>query len=228
MPVDHLSHLQAELDHISGVLAAGPDLDARVPSCPDWALRDLVLHLGRVHRWATSVVTTGERSRPASEPVSDEELADWFTEGGRALAAALAVDPRQACWGFGPQQDVCFWQRRQALETAVHRIDVERSVGADSPLDDGLAEDGVAEVLEVMHPRQVALGRTAAPTRSVTLVSTAGGRWELGAGPTVGTVTGPPADLLLLLWGREPRTSPALQVDADLDALDALLAGVTP
>lgn len=228
MTVDHLSHLQSELDRVCGVLDAHPDLDARVPTCPDWTLRDLVLHLGRVHRWATSVVTTGERSRPESEPVGDEELAGWFAEGGRALIAALAVDPRQACWGFGPRQDVGFWQRRQALETAVHRIDVERSIGAGSPLDDALAEDGVAEVLEVMHPRQVALDRTAAPTRSVTLASTAGGRWELGEGPTVGTVTGPPADLLLLLWGREPSTCPTLQVDGDLDALDALLAGVTP
>ena len=93
----------------------------------------------------------------------------------------------------------------------------------------GHIRDGIAEVLEVMHPRQVALGRAQAPTRSVELVSSTGRRWELGAGPSVGTVTGPPAELLLLLWGRTPRTSPELEVSADLDALDALLAGhVTP
>lgn len=229
MPVDHLAHLTADLDRVSRVLDAGPDLDTRVAACPDWALRDLVLHLGRVHRWATSVVATGERSRPEDAPVRDEELAGWFADGGRALLAALDVDPRQPCWGFGPQQDVGFWQRRQAQETAVHRVDVERCVGDASPLDDALAEDGIAEVLEVMQPRQVALGRAEPPTGSVELVSTAGSRWELGAGASVGAVTGPPAELLLLLWGRALRTSPALQVVGDLDALDAVLGGcVTP
>lgn len=229
MPVDHLAHLTTEIERVSRVLESRPDPAARVPACPDWALRDLVLHLGRVHRWATSVVLTGERSRPEPEPVADEDLAGWFADGGRALLAALDVDPRQPCWGFGPQQDVGFWQRRQAHETAVHRVDVERCVGQASPLDEALAEDGIAEVLEVMHPRQVALGRAEAPTRSVELVSSTGRRWELGTGPSVGTVTGPPAELLLLLWGRTSRTSPELHVSADVDALDALLAGhVTP
>lgn len=229
MPVDHLAHLTADLDGIARVLDAAPDLDARVAACPDWALRDLVLHLGRVHRWATSVVTTGERGRPEEAPVRDEELAGWFTDGGRALVAALDVDPRQPCWGFGPQQDVGFWQRRQAHETAVHRVDVERCVGEASELDAALAVDGIEEVLEVLHPRQVALGRAEPPTRSVELVSTEGERWQLGAGASVGTVTGPPAELLLLLWGRTPRTSPTLQVVGDADALDALLGGcVTP
>ncbi|CAN5299012.1 maleylpyruvate isomerase family mycothiol-dependent enzyme [soil metagenome] len=229
MPVDHLAHLNADLDRVSRVLEAGPDLDARVAACPDWTLRALVLHLGGVHGWATSVVLTGDRSRPEVQPVSDGELAGWFAAGGRAMLAALAVDPRQPCWGFGPQQDVGFWQRRQAHETAVHRIDAERCVGDAGPLDDSLAEDGIAEVLEVMHPRQVALGRTEPPTRSVELVSTTGGRWQLGAGPSVGTVTGPACELLLLLWARAPRTSSALQVVGDPEALDALLGGhVTP
>jgi len=229
VPVDHLAHLTADLDRVSRVLDAAPDLDARVADCPDWALRDLVLHLGRVHRWAISILTTGERSRPEDAPVRDEELAGWFADGGRALLAALDVDPWRPCWGFGPQQDVGFWQRRQAQETAVHRVDAERCVGDASPLDDALAEDGIAEVLEVLHPRQVALGRAEPLTRSVELVSTAGGRWELGAGASVGTVTGPPSELVLLLWGRAPRSSPGLQVTGDLDALDALLgACVTP
>ena len=229
MPVDHLAHLTADLDRVSRVLDAGPDLNTPVAACPDWALRELALHLGRVHRWATSVVSTGERGRPGEGPVRDEDLAGWYADGGRDLLAALDVDPRRPCWGFGPQQDVGFWQRRQAHETAVHRVDVERCVGDAEPLDDALAEDGIAEVLEVLHPRQVAAGRAEPPTRSVELDSTAGGRWELGSGPSVGTVTGPPSELLLLLWGRAPRTSPALQVAGDLDALDALLgACITP
>ncbi len=156
----------------------------------------------------------------------DEDLAGWFTDGGRALHAALDVDPRQPCWGFGPQQDVGFWQRRQAHETAVHRVDVERCLGPAAPVDDALAEDGIAEVLEVMHPRQLALGRAEPPPRSMELVSTCGGRWLLGAGPSCGTATGPPSELLLLLWGRAARTSPALVVDGDTDTMDALLAGV--
>ena len=48
-------------------------LDALVPTCPDWRVRDLVAHTGGVHRWAASYVTTGRR-----EPYSEEQEEAFF------------------------------------------------------------------------------------------------------------------------------------------------------
>ena len=33
--------------------AAGTDLTARIPACPDWDTRALVIHTGQVHGWVT-------------------------------------------------------------------------------------------------------------------------------------------------------------------------------
>ena len=43
---------------------AGADPDGTVPTCPEWTVRDLVRHMGGVHRWATGFVRG--RTEPAS------------------------------------------------------------------------------------------------------------------------------------------------------------------
>lgn len=225
---DHLAHLAAEVAAVDALLADA-DLDAAVPDCPDWALRDLVRHLGGVHRWVTAVVLTGDRQPQPDHPVEDADLRGWFVDGAQALQDALAGDADRPVWTMAGGGTVRFWRRRQAVETAVHRVDAERCAGVESGVPDDLAEDGIGEVVEVMHPRQVRLGRTPAPTCSARLVSTSGRSWLLGDGPTCATVTGPPAALLLLLWRRERRRSLAFTVEGELAALDALLAsGLTP
>lgn len=227
MPVDHLAHLEADADALAAVLRT-TEPDASVPGCPGWALRDLAGHLGGVHRWATWVVRADGSPQQAVEVPADEQLADWFTAGARDLLAALrAAGPDGACWTFGGPGQAAFWARRQAHETAVHRVDAQRAAGLDHPLDPELADDGIAEVLEVMLPRQIALGRIPEPTTGVTLVT--GESRLLGAAPATATVTGPPEAVLLLLWRRLPRTDPRLEVSGDVDALDALLAvAITP
>jgi hypothetical protein len=53
---EHIAHLQRD-----GVLladaAARAGMDARVPTCPEWVVRDLVRHQGDVHRWAAANLT---------------------------------------------------------------------------------------------------------------------------------------------------------------------------
>ena len=39
-----------------------PGTDAKVPTCPDWQVRDLLRHTGMVHRWATAFVAEGHTS----------------------------------------------------------------------------------------------------------------------------------------------------------------------
>ena len=38
-------------------LVDGADLASPVPSCPDWTLRQLATHVGRVQRWAAQIVS---------------------------------------------------------------------------------------------------------------------------------------------------------------------------
>jgi len=114
-------------------------LATAVPSCPGWAVRDLLKHTGYVHRWATGFVAEGLASPAgASEQEilgqgpADAELPEWFREGHAALVRALgAAGPDTNCWAFlAAPSPLAFWARRQAHETAIHRVDAERAAGA--------------------------------------------------------------------------------------------------
>jgi len=208
--------------------AADTSLDAPVPSCPDWRLRDLVRHLGRVHRWATAHVAEGRRE-PLDEAgqqavwgpdPADAALVDWFRDGHTRLVEALDKAPADLeCWNFLPAPSpLAFWARRQAHEMAVHRVDAELAAGREpAATDPAFAVDGIAELLTgfLAHPRnplrsespRTLLVRAADRPESwlVTIgqdpVAVADG--SAGAGADC-TVTGPAHDLYLLLWNRLP------------------------
>ena len=116
-------------------------LDAPVPTCPDWSVRDLVRHVAGVHRWATAIVT-----RARTEPFdpfaeleghwpADDALVDWFRAGHLALVTALEQAPDELqCFAFLPAPSPrAFWARRQAHETGIHRADVEGASGPITP-----------------------------------------------------------------------------------------------
>ena len=78
-----------------------------------------------------------------------------------------------------------------------------------------------------MLPRQVASGRTAAPTTGAALVT--GTRRHLGAQPATVVVAGPAEAVLLLLCGRTAVSDPRLTVTGIAAALDAVLGlALTP
>src|SRR6516225_3037280 len=117
-------------------------LATAVPSCPGWAVRDLLRHTGYVHRWATGFVAEG-LTRPGgaseeeilSQGPADAQLPGWFCEGHAALVRALdAAPPDLECWTFlPPPSPLAFWARRQAHETAIHRVDAEQAASAEQP-----------------------------------------------------------------------------------------------
>ena len=115
-------------------------MGAAVPSCPDWAVRDLLKHTGYVHRWAAGIVIGG-LTRPADggseaeilrQGPGDAGLPGWFREGHAALVRALdEAPPDLDCWAFlAAPSPLAFWARRQAHETAVHRADAEQAAAA--------------------------------------------------------------------------------------------------
>jgi uncharacterized protein (TIGR03083 family) len=159
---DHISCLRGEGDLLARA-AERAGLDAPVPSCPGWRIRDLLAHLGFVHRWATSYVAA-ERTEATREPgeqeiaalaPAGESLVGWFREGHAGLVSVLAAaDPAVRCWTFLPAPSpLAFWARRQAHETAIHRVDAQLAAtaagpgGELDPFPPGLAADGVDELL---------------------------------------------------------------------------------
>jgi uncharacterized protein (TIGR03083 family) len=231
-----INSLRADGDLLADV-AAGTRLDAQVPGCPDWRVRDLVGHVGRVHRWARTIVADkidedgfGKlKELMSSATPEDDLLVDWFRTGHRDLVDTLAAAPADLeCFTFMPSATpLTFWARRQAHETAVHRVDVEQAAGRGSTVGPEFAEDGVDELLTGFLPRSRKL-RAAGPRRL--RFDTAGRHWLVAIGPDLSvtavdgaepadvTVAGPPEILYLALWNRVPWDALTVAGDEDLAA----------
>jgi uncharacterized protein (TIGR03083 family) len=221
----YLARLRDELQAFEACLAA--DLSAPVEHCGDWTLYDLADHLGRQNLWVAVAVTEqrGDYEAPAA-PRGNAALAEWFAGTSEVLLAALDTDPSVSAWTIAPPPTVGFWQRRRCLETLIHRWDAEHALGISSRLEPALAEDGVAEVIDVMAPRQVRLGRTSAPSHAIRLsAAESGSSWILGPGDPVATIRATAADLLLLMWGRLAADDQALSWEGDRGKARAVLGG---
>lgn len=225
----------------SGRTGVDGGLDAAVPWIPAWRARDLVGHLGAVHRWATAILRAGTTERPPPEavqtPRADGTLLGWYETGLVELVATLRTTPPDApAWHMSPAAEkvAASWARRQAHELAVHRMDLEGAAGVPhAPLDPVLAEDGVDELLRIILPRWAHTEPIVSADASVAITCTDTGRtWSaavvLGAvsvsasrsGTEDAHLQGPAVQLLLRLWGR-----PAdVVVDGDPEA-ERLLRG---
>lgn len=231
-----IESLRAEGRRMAGV-AADLSLDARVPSCPEWNVRQLLRHTGWVHRWAGAMVGDARPEPPGREAVlpggwpPDEGLVDWFREGHERLVSALESAPHDLdCWTLMQMPDPrAFWARRQAHETAIHRVDAELADGAVSGFDTEHAADGIDELL-VFFISRPDHGPRASEVKTLRVVAADAGRhWTVsfgpddsagragGEGPADCTVTGRASDLYLCLWNRIPPDS--LRVDGRGDVL---------
>ena len=241
-PIQDTSRLRADSARITA-LAAG-DLDATVPDCPGWTVRDLIVHLGGVHRWATEALRTGANpGRLSTDPLPDvpteaDALARWFGDGAIALADELdSRDPDEPAWmPFDlPDPTVGVWRRRQTQETSVHRWDAERALGAPAPIGAELAADGIDEYFEVIIPRKQARDGLELPTSSLHVHCTdTAGEWtvEVADGRLVlhrehrkgdAALRGTAEYLLLSLWGRSVPEG-VVDVVGDAAAADAWLS----
>jgi len=234
-------------EHIAALRAAGRrlaeaaadcDLDAPVPTCPDWRLRDLVHHVGTIHRWATSFVNGTRRDRydPFADMTEadwppDAALVDWFRAGHAGLVQALdAAPPDLDAPTFLPAPSpLAFWARRQAHETTIHRVDAESPSGAITPCPPAFACDGIDEILfgfaarrgsrlVADPPQRLALHTTDLPADWLIEIGPSGPTTRHEHGPADCTVSGPAADLYLLLWNRRP--ADGLDVAGDASLLD--------
>jgi uncharacterized protein (TIGR03083 family) len=234
---DHIAALRHE-GHLLATAAEAAGPDAEVPTCPEWRVRDLIHHVGGVHRWAamhlderrTAPVRGFDEAVP-SWP-DDAGLIDWFREGHVALIRSLeSAGDDLECWSFLPAPSPrAFWARRQAHETSIHRVDAESARGDTmTPFPADFAADGVDELLLGFLGRRNEELRSEAP-RSLHLHATdVDGEWlvligrdqvevrrEHARGDCAVRATA--SDLQMLLWNR--RTPEGLEVLGDATVLD--------
>jgi uncharacterized protein (TIGR03083 family) len=238
----HIEALQVDGERLA-TAAASAGLDAKVPACPDWVVRDLLQHLSGVHRWAALNVThgtaTSDQTAAAFDPPDDDELLAWFRAGHASLGRALSeADPAVEAFTFLPAPSpLAFWARRQAHETAIHRADAESAGGRISAFPVEFAVDGIDELLGGFMSRSGDRLPVESPVSLGVIADDAGRGWTMRINPgdascspgvaspdragdatVTATVRGSASDLYLFLWNRLDRD--AISFDGDPAVLD--------
>ncbi len=223
---------QIEIDGRRLIEVAGADLDAAVPTCGDWTLRDLVGHMGWVHG-----LVAGYVAARATEPLpreqmprvpDDDTVTDFAAVCLERLVDALAgIDPEELVWNWSPRPDAGFYFRRMLHETSVHRWDAENAVGATGAVDGEQGRDGVDEFFDFVLPNAQKRKRRDLPAGSLHLHRTDGdGEWYIEAGGGElqverthrkgdAAVRGPAGALFLAMWSRLGLDDPSLSVVGD-------------
>ena len=214
-----LKAIASQSRRLSDVVAA-IDPETRVPSCPEWSMRDLAHHIGEVQwYWGQNVAAQNADERSGAELTTlpdDRDLLAWLGWCTYTLLGALRhAGPDAPCWTWwGEPRTSMAVARHQAQEVAVHRWDAELAAGDVAPLPTALSEDGVPDFVEIM----VGPDATSLPG-PVTLTATdTGSSWQVGAaaadgdaaraGSRAGTrsaeLRATASDLVLMLYRRLP------------------------
>jgi uncharacterized protein (TIGR03083 family) len=243
---EYVEQMRIETQRVVDRLAIA-GFDATVPTCPGWTLRDLATHVGMAHRWASAIIERRAQRRDdvtaleaRGDVPPDRHLVAWVIGGQQHLAAVIAeTSPDADFWRFmrNAPSSLAFWARRQAHETAIHRVDAELSGDAVAPasLPPAFAADGVDELLLGFAPRYRPAGIT--PATIQLRASDVGRGWTIalgeGAIDTSDAIDGPADlrieapinELYLLLWNRTGAEHATLHGDpAALDSWRAAVA----
>ena len=238
MKLDYLSVLRRECDRCSRLDRVVPH-DAVLPHLPGWTVHDLVAHLAGDYRWAQGIITSRVAPRIGLRPVAfsgDALCNEWDAAARELLELLTFADPDGACPNFaeGDTGTLRWWSRHQALETTLHRWDMEVPTGEHAPIAADLALDGIDELWSVYavryspHNLSTTLTLRCPDHRRGWAVSPAGqGRIEVMAANDLASadLEGSPQGLLLALWQRVPLADASLCVNGDAAALQGFFDG---
>ena len=247
---EHVNALRREGEWLADA-AERAGLDAPVPPCAPWQVKDLLRHTGYVHRWAARHITECPDQiidGPSEEEIlsggaDDARLLAWFRDGHAALTQTLATaDPAVACATFMPAPSpLAFWARRQAHETAIHRADADSAAGTIPEYEADFAADGIDElIMGFGRRRKYQPGSNAEGTRLRVLATDTGDAWLIeahegrlqprrdvdGQEAAGCTVSGPASGLYLYLWNRADAARAGVTVTGDPGLLSAWQSSV--
>ncbi|MFI7545462.1 maleylpyruvate isomerase family mycothiol-dependent enzyme [Actinoplanes sp. NPDC049599] len=225
-------------------IAAAPDLDVPVPSCPGWTLADLARHIGEGrHAWAATIAAGPDTATKSTEkgtpaPQERDALLAWLATATQAMLDALReAGPERGSWAWWRRSQsprTCgAVARHQLQEIAVHTYDAQLALGDPQPLPAPVALDGVEDfqftccATTAAWPHQPAVvDYHATEGRSWRLsLSADGARVTRLSAPTAGadvSATGPASDLVLFCYGR--LGPDAVKIDGDTRIFDQLIA----
>ncbi len=109
----HIGCLQEQGELLAGCAAAA-GLDALVPTCPGWRVRDLLRHIGFVHRWAAGYVA-GQRSGHDGA----NGTAQWLIRLGPEQAGVSRGRGRADCDISGRSSDLYLMLRNRTGTTGL-------------------------------------------------------------------------------------------------------------
>ncbi|WP_327711372.1 maleylpyruvate isomerase family mycothiol-dependent enzyme [Streptomyces sp. NBC_00464] len=229
----------------------GADLDANVPTCPAWTLRDLAVHVGGAQRWAGEIVRTRatealeDEQVPSFTPDGDDPavLDDWLADGAARTAETLRkAGPGLKAWSWYRQdQSAGFWARRMAIETVVHQADAALTAKVPYEMAADLAADTIDEWLQFVAGAQAEGDSEAVELRgagrSIHLHATDvpdaewliefgedGFTWRRAHGKATVALRGPLTDLMLVFNRRLAPDSDRVELLGDAELLDFWLA----
>lgn len=235
-------HIDTLLGEGARIVIAGGELtpNAPVPTCPGWTVRDLMHHLGSIHRLTVDALVNSRSTFPSERELvdivgplpQDDDLVAWIRSGLHQLINSFKDAPTNVeCVQLFPGTTALdFWVRRQAHETTIHRVDVESARGDEiSHVNRSFAADGIDELLCGFHSRTDSGVRSSIPS-SIQIRATDpeanGESWFVHLSdtqpplvtrsalrPADCTVSGPLELLYLALWNRLPFTD--LEVDGN-------------
>ncbi len=186
----------------SGVLRnnlAAAGLEAAVPTCPGWNVRDLLVHMGLAQRWCTAVLTDGV-ARPDEKALLADlgdyaDPLDWLDDGVVELLNALVRADADGDYFFFLKNASASkreaWARRQCHEATIHAVDAMAARLGAAPAASQvwftarLAVDGIDELLRGFVPKRSSPLRAESTRTLAVRVDDAGGASLPGDGWTV-------------------------------------------
>jgi len=233
---EHIDALRHHGDLLAGA-AEQAGLDAPVPPCAPWQVKDLLRHTGYIHRWAArhiaecpdTVLDGPSEADILCGGAADPDLLAWFRSGHAALVETLSTaDPGLVCATFmDAPSALAFWARRQAHETAIHRADADSALGNRPEYEPEFAADGIDELIMGFGQRRKyrpsadhdgGMQVRATDTGHAWHVGTEDGRIQARRGPDDSascTVTGPASGVYLYLWNRGDAAQAGVTISGD-------------
>jgi uncharacterized protein (TIGR03083 family) len=168
-----------------------------------------------------------------------EMSAEWANSGKEELPEIVwrhvrCLDPGFETFLAAPSP-LAMWVRRQAHETAMHRVDAESPGNTITNFDPAFAADGVDELLSCFITRPGCGPKVSSPCSIHVHTTDTDDDWHLQIGlenvvtsrlssPADCAISGAAGDLYLLLWNR--RSDAGISVDGDRNLLALWREGV--